>query len=70
MPKPTVTIYVKRLEAPGYLKREIDNTDLRRHRLTLTDDGRNATAHSMSMIAEAFGKRLFRLGAAQQQDLQ
>jgi DNA-binding MarR family transcriptional regulator len=70
MPKPTVTMYVKRLEAAGFLKREIDSTDLRRHRLTLTADGRKATTRGMAMIAEAFGQRLARLGAAQQQELQ
>jgi DNA-binding MarR family transcriptional regulator len=58
MPKPTVTMYVKRLDAAGYLKREIDNTDLRRHLLTLIDDGREVTAHSMSMIAEASASAL------------
>lgn len=69
MPKPTVTTYVKRLEAAGLLKREIDSADLRRHRLTLIADGREVTMRGMAMIAEAFGRRLARLGAAQQQDL-
>src|ERR1700736_6859716 len=40
MPKPTVTVYVKRLEAAGFLRRDIDVTDLRRHRLTITPTGR------------------------------
>jgi DNA-binding MarR family transcriptional regulator len=70
MPKPTVTMYVKRLEAAGYLKREIDTADLRRHRLTLTDDGRSVTAQGMALIGEAFGQRLGRLGAVQQRELQ
>ena len=39
MPKPTITMYVKRLEAAGFLRREIDCTDLRRHRLMLTPGG-------------------------------
>ena len=30
MPKPSVTLYVKRLEAAGFLRREIDPEDLRR----------------------------------------
>src|SRR3984893_1027548 len=33
MPKPTVTVNLKRLEAAGLLRREIDTADLRRHRL-------------------------------------
>ena len=69
IPKPTVTMYVKRLETAGFLKREIDSTDLRRHRLTLTADGRKVTARGMSLVTEALGQRLARLGAAEQQDL-
>jgi DNA-binding MarR family transcriptional regulator len=69
MPKPTVTMYVKRLEAAGFLQRDIDKTDLRRHRLTLSSDGRNVTTQGMSVITDAFGKRLSRLGVAQQQEL-
>src|ERR1700694_5106499 len=40
MPKPTVTMYVKRLEAAGFLRREIDGGGLRRHRILLSADGR------------------------------
>ena len=69
MPKPTVTLYVKRLEAAGYLRREIDSADLRRHRLTLTADGRKVMTRGMSMLAMAFGERLDRLNAAEQQAL-
>jgi DNA-binding MarR family transcriptional regulator len=32
MPKPTVTVHLKTLEAAGFVKREIDAKDLRRHR--------------------------------------
>ena len=42
MPKATVTVYLKRLEAAGFVRREIDPTDLRRHRLLLTPTGRQA----------------------------
>lgn len=69
MPKPTVTMYVKRLEAAGFLKREIDSADLRRHRLTLTADGRKVMTRGMSMLAEAFGLRLSRLNLTEQQEL-
>src|SRR5258708_35207416 len=40
MPKPTVTVYLKRLEAAGFVRREIDSADLRRHRLLVTAAGR------------------------------
>jgi len=69
MPKPTVTLYVKRLEAAGFLRREIDAADLRRHRLILTSDGRKTMARGLALLSNAFGARLARLSAAQQADL-
>jgi DNA-binding MarR family transcriptional regulator len=69
MPKPTVTIYVKRLEAAGFLRREIDGADLRRHRLILTPEGRKTMARGLGLLAKAFGARLARLSSAQQSEL-
>ena len=69
MPKATVTVYVKRLEAAGFVRREIDAADLRRHRLTLTPTGRKAMTHGLALLSEAFGARLGRLTAAQQAEL-
>src|SRR5258706_4473409 len=40
MPKPTVTVNLKRLEAAGVLRPAIGTPDLRRHRLLLTADRR------------------------------
>lgn len=65
MPKPTVTVYVKRLEAAGFIRREIDTTDLRRHRLTLTASGRRATTAGMAQLTEAFRARLERISPKQ-----
>ena len=61
MPKPTVTMYVKRLEAAGFLRREIDAADLRRHRLILTPEGRKTMARGLALLSNAFGARLGRL---------
>ena len=69
MPKPSVTIYVKRLEAAGFLRREIDGADLRRHRLILTPEGRKTMARGLALLAKAFGARLARLNSAQQSEL-
>jgi DNA-binding MarR family transcriptional regulator len=69
MPKPTVTVNVKRLETAGLLKREIDAADLRRHRLALTPTGRKAMVQGMALLSGAFAERLARLTAAQQAEL-
>jgi DNA-binding MarR family transcriptional regulator len=59
----------KRLEAAGFLRREIDAADLRRHRLILTPDGRQTLARGLALLSNAFGARLGRLSAAQQAEL-
>ena len=69
MPKATVTVNVKRLEAAGFLRREIDAADLRRHRLLLTPAGRKAMTQGLAKLSSAFGARLGRLSAAQQTEL-
>jgi DNA-binding MarR family transcriptional regulator len=69
MPKPTVTLYVKRLEAAGLLRREIDASDLRRHRLILTAPGQKAVNRGLALLSNAFGARLSRLSSAQQFEL-
>jgi DNA-binding MarR family transcriptional regulator len=69
MPKPSVTVYVKRLEAAGFLRREIDTADLRRHRLSLTSAGRKTMTRGLALLSDAFGSRLGRLSATQQAEL-
>jgi MarR family transcriptional regulator, temperature-dependent positive regulator of motility len=69
MPKATVTVYLKRIEAAGFLRREIDPADLRRHRLQLTPAGRRASKDGLALLSDAFGKRLERLTRAQQKEL-
>jgi MarR family transcriptional regulator, temperature-dependent positive regulator of motility len=69
MPKATVTVYLKRLEAAGFVRREIDPADLRRHRLLLTPAWRQATADGLALLSDAFNKRLERLTVAQQKEL-
>jgi DNA-binding MarR family transcriptional regulator len=69
IPKPSVTVYVKRLEAAKLIKREIDTADLRRHKLSLTPEGRKVMTGGLALLAEAFGQRLGRLTATQQAEL-
>ena len=68
-PKPTVTFTVKRVEEKGFLRREIDSTDLRRHRLTLTPAGRKAMTRGMLLVVAAYEQRLSRLTRAEQASL-
>src|SRR6201998_345812 len=69
MPKATVTVYLKRLEAAGFVRREIDPADLRRHRILLTPSGRKAAEDGLVLLSNEFNKRLERLPAARQRDL-
>ncbi len=69
VPKPSVTFLVKRMEAAGYLKRELQTDDLRRFRLTLTASGRRAMESARNIIDEEFGRRLSRLTQAQRVEL-
>jgi DNA-binding MarR family transcriptional regulator len=69
-PKPTVTVYLKKLEAAGYVKREIDTKDLRKHRITLTPSGRKVMTKGLALLTDAFGKRLGKLTPAQQTQLE
>ncbi|OBC15064.1 MarR family transcriptional regulator [Mycobacterium sp. 852013-50091_SCH5140682] len=69
MPKATVTAYLKRLEAAAFVRREIDPSDLRRHRLLLTTAGRKAAADGMALLSDEFTKRLERLTATERKTL-
>jgi len=68
MPKATVTLYLKRLEAAGLVRREIDPADLRRHRLLLTPAGRKVASDGLALLSTEFDKRLARLTVAQRKD--
>jgi DNA-binding MarR family transcriptional regulator len=69
MPKPTVTVHLKRLVAANFVRREIDAGDLRRHRLNLTPAGRKVMVRGLALLSGAFGARLSRLSAAEQAQL-
>lgn len=69
MPKATITMYVKHLESLGLVKREIDTADLRRHKLSLTAEGKKVTTRGNALLNDAFDQRLGRMTPAQQADL-
>jgi DNA-binding MarR family transcriptional regulator len=60
---------VKRLEAAGFLRREIDPADLRRHRLLITPAGHKVMSRGLALLSDAFGMRLSRLSSRQQSEL-
>jgi DNA-binding MarR family transcriptional regulator len=70
MPKPSVTVYLKSLEASGFVRREIDSNDLRRHRLILTPAGQKAVTRGRVILSDAYGSRLSRLSATERDELQ
>jgi len=61
MPKPTVTAYLKSLQAKALITREIDAQDLRRHRLVLTSAGQTAITAAREALADRYDVRLARL---------
>src|SRR5690349_10055681 len=63
MPKPTVTLYLKNLQGRGLIVRAIDRQDMRRHRLELTELGRETVTSARAILSARYGERLARLSA-------
>ena len=55
-PKPTVTFTVNRVEKKGFVRRDIDSADLRRHRLSLTPPGRKAMTRGMLVVISVMNR--------------
>jgi DNA-binding MarR family transcriptional regulator len=70
MPKATVTVYLKNLEAAGFVRREIDPADLRRHHIVLTQQGRQCITGALRTLSTRFEQRLARLDRHERGDLQ
>jgi DNA-binding MarR family transcriptional regulator len=70
MPKPTITVYLKSLEAHGFVRRKIDRSDLRRHVLILTPAGRKAVTRARNILSKTFGIKLARLNISERNELQ
>ncbi|AMA75631.1 MarR family transcriptional regulator [Thermus parvatiensis] len=69
LPPPTVSHMVRRLERAGFLAREADPEDLRRHRLRLTPKGARALRRAEALMAEAFARRASRLQEGERAEL-
>ncbi|MBF8192384.1 MarR family transcriptional regulator [Nonomuraea sp. K274] len=70
IPKASVTVYVRNLVAKGFMRREIDDADLRRHRLVLTAEGEAARDRALSALATEFDRRLARIAPRDRTELQ
>ncbi|MFD8331129.1 MarR family winged helix-turn-helix transcriptional regulator [Streptomyces solisilvae] len=69
IPKASVTVYVRNLVTKGFMRREIDDEDLRRHRLFLTAEGKAARDRALSALAAEFDRRLARVTPQDRTDL-
>lgn len=69
IPKPTVTVYLKTLSAQGFVRREIDQDDLRRHRLALSPTGRETLQRALVILSEKFDAWLARLDTDERDEL-
>ena len=70
IPKASVTVYVRNLVAKGLMRREIDDADLRRHRLVLTEQGEAARDRSLAALAAEFERRLAKVAPHDRDELQ
>jgi DNA-binding MarR family transcriptional regulator len=68
--KASMTGYVRNLVAKGFLRREIDEADLRRQRLVLTPAGVTARDKALAALAAGFDRRLARITPADRSELE
>ncbi|GAA2108479.1 MarR family winged helix-turn-helix transcriptional regulator [Streptomyces synnematoformans] len=61
IPKASVSVYVRSLVAKGFMRREIDDADLRRHRLVLTAEGEAVRDRALAALSTEFDRRLARI---------
>lgn len=66
IPRPTMTLYLKNLQAQGFIVRAIDPQDLRRHRLELTPLGRDVLARARDHLFGRYRDLLLRLSPGEQ----
>ncbi|MBU2668156.1 MarR family transcriptional regulator [Actinoplanes bogorensis] len=67
--KASMTAYVRNLVALGFLRREIDDADLRRHRLELTPTGVAARDRALAVLAAEFDRRLDKITSHDRSEL-
>jgi DNA-binding MarR family transcriptional regulator len=70
LPKASVTIYLRNLVAAGLVRREIDDADLRRHRLAVTDEGRAVLEQAVAALESEFTDMMRRIPLSDQVELE
>ncbi|MEO3765872.1 MarR family transcriptional regulator [Streptomyces sp. B8F3] len=70
LPKASVRVYVRNLVAQGFIRRQIDDADLRRHRLVLTPAGTKARDRALAALAAEYDRRLARITPQDRTELQ
>ncbi|MFD4638707.1 MarR family winged helix-turn-helix transcriptional regulator [Lentzea sp. NPDC058436] len=70
IPKASMTVYVRNLVAKGFMRREIDEADLRRHRLVLTAEGEDARTRALTALAAEFDRRLAKITPRDRSELE
>ncbi|MCM3848220.1 MarR family transcriptional regulator [Pseudonocardia sp. DR1-2] len=61
LPKASVTQYLRTLVDAGLVRREIDDADLRRHRLAVTEQGRAVLSTALDALAAEFARMTDRI---------
>jgi len=63
LPKASITMYLRNLVEKGLVQREIDESDLRRHRLATTEKGREVLAQALDTLATEFSSMMGKIDA-------
>lgn len=68
MSKPNLTMHLKALQARGLIDRSVDQADLRRHRLVLSDLGRELRDKARGIVTAKYEDTLQKLSAPERQN--
>ncbi|MEV6130277.1 MarR family transcriptional regulator [Streptomyces violaceusniger] len=69
LPKASITTYLRNLVDRGLVRREIDESDLRRHRVMTTPEGQRVRAKALEALASEFLTMMARLDERDQSEL-
>lgn len=68
MTKPNLTMHLKALQARGLIDRSVDQADLRRHRLVLSDLGRELRDQARGVVTAKYEDALQKLSAPEREN--